>query len=358
MSSRHSINSNIFRPARYGVALPWGKVECRLCPHGCVLDEGESGRCRVRANRRGVLVTRAYGEIVIPPAKDRIEAKPFYHFLPGSIVTTVGGIGCTMACPYCYNWPLVRYHPRTSFLSIQALCEAALSQGSRAVVFGYNEPVVWAEYLLEASQLLREMGLLVAAVTNGFVSGQARKDLLGALDAVLVDVKDSHSEFYTEVLQGDLDVTWSTLEEAYGRVHLEVKWVVLPKDSPRSTVRAIARRLAEISPEIPLHIARYYPHYRWTAPPTDRSVLRLCREEARRYLYYVYAPETGDGIDRQTTCPRCGQILVSRDEDRVAAVGLGVDGKCTGCGAAVPIRIEPEPVVLEPIKEKKSERVP
>ena len=36
-------------------------VRCGLCPHRCVLAEGEQGLCRVRENRGGKLYTFVYG---------------------------------------------------------------------------------------------------------------------------------------------------------------------------------------------------------------------------------------------------------------------------------------------------------
>ncbi|MFH1744099.1 MAG: radical SAM protein, partial [bacterium] len=251
-----------------------------------------------------------------------------------------GGLGCSMACPFCYNWPLVRYTPRTTFLPVDTLLSTALSHGSRAVVFGYNEPFVAAEYILDAAPVLREAGVSVAAATNGLVSGQAREDLLGDLDAVLVDIKDCRSDFYAEVLHGDLEVVWSTVERAWELSHVEVKWVVLPMESPVETAGKIAARLAGIDVGIPLHIWRYYPHYQWTAPPTDRQVLHACWEEARRHLRYVYAPELGDPAARDTICPVCGQVAVSRQGKCACIVGLRDGRRCRMCGATIPIQCE------------------
>jgi pyruvate formate lyase activating enzyme len=295
---------------------------------------------------------------VTPPAKDQVEAKPFYHFVPGALVTTVGGLGCTMACPYCYNWPLIHYHPRSSFLPIETLRDTALSHGSRAVVFAYNEPFVGAEFLLDASPVLHKAGLFVAATTNGFVNRQAREDLLGALDAVLVDIKDTRNEFYYHVLQGDLEAVWSTVAEAHKRIHVEAKWVVLPTGPPVDTAGKIAERLARIDPHIPLHIGRYYPHYQWTAPPTELTVLRACWEEARRRVHYVYAPELGDPAAQNTTCPICGEVAISRQGKRVRMVGLRDDHKCRTCGLTIPMQAEPRVSLPNAVREEEHERVP
>ena len=61
-------------------------ISCKLCPHNCLIKEGEHGKCNVRVNREGVLYTVNYGEVT-SMAQDPIEKKPLYHFKPGSRYT-------------------------------------------------------------------------------------------------------------------------------------------------------------------------------------------------------------------------------------------------------------------------------
>ncbi len=335
MTSTAATSNTAYRAAMYATRLSSGEIRCELCPHRCVLDEGRPGLCRVRFNQAGTLTTSTYGRLVVPPARDAVENKPFYHLTPGRPVTTVGGVGCTMACPYCYNWPLVFCAPDTTYLSVDQLRDTAVAHGSNTVVFAYNEPIVAAEYILDASHALHEAGLLTAAVTNGFVERQPLQDLLSALDAVLVDVKDARSGFYSESLHGDLDVVWSTIEQARRKTHLEVKWVVLP--GRQGDVEPIAERLADIDREIPLHIWRYYPHYQWTESPTPIRVLRECWERASRLLSFVYSPELGDDSATVTRCPECSQRLISREPGAVRSDGLANKNQCRQCGKTIPL---------------------
>src|SRR5947199_1848213 len=68
-------------PGRWWAVLPDGRIECRLCPRFCKLNEGQRGFCfvRQRAGDRIVLTTygRSSGFCVDP-----IEKKPLNHFLP------------------------------------------------------------------------------------------------------------------------------------------------------------------------------------------------------------------------------------------------------------------------------------
>jgi pyruvate formate lyase activating enzyme len=40
-----------------------GKVRCRVCPRACVVADGRSGYCCVRANHEGSLYALTYGKI-------------------------------------------------------------------------------------------------------------------------------------------------------------------------------------------------------------------------------------------------------------------------------------------------------
>ncbi|MFH1510512.1 MAG: AmmeMemoRadiSam system radical SAM enzyme, partial [Candidatus Woesearchaeota archaeon] len=50
------------------------KVQCRLCPHNCMIAEGSRGICGVRENQKGTLYALTYGKPVAT-AVDPIEKK-------------------------------------------------------------------------------------------------------------------------------------------------------------------------------------------------------------------------------------------------------------------------------------------
>ena len=74
-----------------------GAVDCRVCPRLCHIKPGDSGVCRARVNRDGVLYAITYGS-VCSVAADPIEKKPLYHFFPGTTVLSLGSLGCNFAC--------------------------------------------------------------------------------------------------------------------------------------------------------------------------------------------------------------------------------------------------------------------
>ena len=75
---------------------------CPVCFHHCILSEGQCGRCRARKNVNGTVVCDNYGKVTAL-ALDPIEKKPLKHFMPGSLILSVGSYGCNLSCPFCQN---------------------------------------------------------------------------------------------------------------------------------------------------------------------------------------------------------------------------------------------------------------
>ena len=78
-------------------------IRCDLCPHSCLLADGEAGFCRVRRNDGGIMTSLVY-ERASSVALDPVEKKPLYHWRPGTDILSIGTVGCSMACPFCQNW--------------------------------------------------------------------------------------------------------------------------------------------------------------------------------------------------------------------------------------------------------------
>jgi pyruvate formate lyase activating enzyme len=82
-------------------------LRCRICPHNCLLGDGERGICGARENRQGKmdLITSGF---ISGYALDPIEKKPLYHFHPGSMILSVGSYGCNLSCDFCQNFHISR----------------------------------------------------------------------------------------------------------------------------------------------------------------------------------------------------------------------------------------------------------
>ena len=71
--------------------------------------------------------------------------------------------------------------------------------------------------------------------------------------------------------------------------HVELTTLIVPglSDSAEEMEHE-AKWIADLDPEIPLHITRYFPMRHMTAPPTDIGCMKELEETARKYLKYVY----------------------------------------------------------------------
>ena len=74
------------------------------------------------------------------------------------------------------------------------------------------------------------------------------------------------------------------------RCHVEVTTLLVPGENDSvEEIRDLARWLASVNPEIPLHLSRFFPRYRMTGkPPTPVDWVYRLSDEARKHLSYVY----------------------------------------------------------------------
>ena len=270
------------------------KTRCELCFHHCELDEGQAGLCRGRGCRDGRIVPLNYGKLT-SLALDPIEKKPLRRFRPGSLVLSVGSFGCNLRCPFCQNHEISMAGDgkiQTVELSPEQLAAKAaefVPQGNIGVAYTYNEPLIGYEYVRDCAALVRERGLVNVLVTNGTVEEVPWRELLPFIDAANIDLKGFTASWYGQ-LGGDLDTVKRSIALAAERCHVEVTTLLVPgeNDSVEEVIE-LARWLAGVDPNIPLHISRFFPRYRMVdRPPTPVERVYRLADEARAYLTYVY----------------------------------------------------------------------
>ena len=312
-----------------------GGLRCGLCPHACLIAPGNAGRCRAHRNEDGVLWARNYG-CCTALALDPVEKKPLYHFYPGKRILSVGAWGCNFRCAFCQNWEIAqRADVEGQFVSPEALRDAALATGAQniGVAFTYAEPSVWCEYVLDAAPLLRAAGLRTVLVTNGFLSPAALEALLPWVDAWNIDVKAFDEPFYREICGGALADVRRTVERVVAhRAHVEITTLVLPGlNDSAAEIGALARWLASLDAQIPLHLSRYFPRYKLHLPPTPEETLRRLREAARMHLPYVYLGNVA-GEGSSAFCPNCGCAVIDRLRGEMH---LRAGNLCAVCGTEI-----------------------
>jgi pyruvate formate lyase activating enzyme len=312
-----------------------GKVRCGLCPHRCLIAEGREGLCKVRRNDGGTLVTLSYGNTVTV-AVDPIEKKPLYHFYPGSAILSVGPNGCTLTCDHCQNWHISQERVPVRYIAPDELVSLAGGGDSIGAAFTYTEPLIWFEYLLDVCPLLHAAGLKAVLVTNGYLEEGPAREIVGQIDACNVDLKSFDDRFYRKHCGGNIEPVKRFIEIAAGAgTHVEVTCLVIPElnDTPDEISR-MARWLAAVGRDIPLHLSRFFPHYRMSdRPPTPQATLEKVYEAAREFLDYVYIGNIFIEGTEDTRCPACGGTVVERSGYAVRMRGKG--GTCPECGVSI-----------------------
>lgn len=305
---------------------------CGLCPKGCRIREGGTGFCRVRKNVGGKLFAENYGRLS-SCALDPIEKKPLYHFYPGSYILSLGTWGCNFSCRFCQNWEIAQDSPHTAELLPEDAVRLAKEQGEKniGIAFTYSEPTVWYEYILATARECHRQGLKTVLVTNGYMNPAPLDELLPYIDAMNIDVKAFHPEFYQKICAGSLSDVKRTVEQAAGRSHVEITTLLIPGlNDTEEEVKKLAQWLAGIQSTIPLHFSRYFPNYRMDLPPTPLDTMEKARDLAGRFLPYVYLGNVGLQ-EGNTYCPACGSLVIDRIRRKSR---LTADKKCPQCGSS------------------------
>jgi pyruvate formate lyase activating enzyme len=311
------------------------KVRCRLCPHNCVIPDGTFGFCQVRKNEAGELVLPFYGA-ASALGVDPIEKKPLFHFHPGKRILSVGFLGCFLRCPFCQNYRISQSTvAHTEQVTPDDLVSRAQREDSFGIAYTYNEPAIHAEFVLDSAGRAADAGLKNVLVTAGYLNEDSAKEIYAAMDAANIDLKGFQEEFYRKELAGGLKEVLRGIEIAYERCHVEVTTLVIPgKNDSDEETREIAKFIAGLDPNIPLHMSAYYPTFNYTTEATSPEHLLSRIEIAREHLNFVYPGNIR--APANTHCPSCGNLLIERSGYHTRVPGVR-DGQCAECGSDVPV---------------------
>jgi pyruvate formate lyase activating enzyme len=317
------------------------RVQCKLCPKGCVIQPGQSGECRVRVNVDGKLLAVTYGHPCAVHV-DPVEKKPLFHFLPGTGILSIATVGCNLHCKNCQNWEISQANPEdtpAAELPPERIPHLATEYDCRSVAYTYTEPLVYYEYTLDSCRQVKEAGLRNALVSAGYVNEEPYRQLCKYVDAANIDLKAYSDTFYRDICRATLKPVLNALvlSKSLG-VELEVTNLVIPtlNDSDQM-LRDLCRWMVQnLGRETPLHFSRFFPQFQMkNLPSTPAETLDRAKEIARSEgLYHVYIGNiTRPGAD-DTFCPGCGKRLVHRYgfqvlENRVDA------GRCPDCGKEI-----------------------
>jgi pyruvate formate lyase activating enzyme len=333
-------------------SLPWlaadffvrepGGTRCTLCPHLCLLQDGEVGSCHVRRAVAGGMETATFAVAVAH--LDAVERKPLYHFRPGNSALTLAAPGCTFACHYCTNYRLSQYGRSTSApwkaspVDPESVVAEAARQGA-AVALSYTEPILAAELTLALAAAASKTGTALLWKTNGFITPEALARLAPHLQAVNVDLKAADDKRHRALTGAPLAPVLETMRALRrAGVWLEVSTPVIPEFND-DTLPELARLVADLGGDVPWHLLRFTPDYHMRRfRPTPPEALKAGRAAGRAAgLHFVYVERALGPEGRATSCPSCGHRVVQRDVWRTTSTDLE-DGCCGRCGQPIPGR--------------------
>ena len=330
-------------PARWGQLEADGRVLCTLCPRYCRMHDGQAGFCFIRRNRGGELVTIGYGRTT-GFAVDPIEKKPLNHFLPGTRILSFGTAGCNLGCKFCQNWNISKARTddmNSVTIAPEDVVALARERDCPSIAYTYNDPVIFAEYVIDVSRAARAAGIRNVAVTAGYIAPEARSEFYRYIDAANVDLKGFTEGFYHRLTLSHLEPVLDTLLwlRHESNVWLEITTLLIPDHNDGDEeLRAECDWIAEnLGPDVPLHFTAFHPDYRLTGVPrTPLATVQRARRIAREAgLHYVYVGNVLDPEGQSTCCPGCGALLVRRGWHDVSLCRIEM-GQCFDCGRRIP----------------------
>jgi len=315
-------------------------VACDLCPHGCILSEGKTGRCRTRRNSGGMLITDAYSN---PCALhvDPIEKKPLFHVLPGTKSFSIAIAGCNLRCLNCQNYSISQKKPGetdTVFLTPESAVEKARAAGCASIAYTYSEPVVWFEYMLDTAKCARRAGLKNVLVTAGYINQAPLRELCGYIDAVTLDMKSFNSGIYEKLNGGELKPVLDTIKTVHeSGVWLELSNLVIPgwTDDMNMIGKMCLWIKQNAGTDVPLHFLRFFPVYKLSGlfPTPAVTIMAAVKLASETGLSFVYAGNLA-GVDPDTCCLSCKKVLIEREGYYIKAVRIK-NGCCPYCGREI-----------------------
>lgn len=333
---------NEYYPARWWTKQPDEKILCTLCPRYCKIGDGQPGFCYIRQNWGGELITLGYGH---PTgfAVDPIEKKPLSHFLPGSGVLSFGTAGCNLGCKFCQNWHMskAKINDMNALdVSPEQVVQLAIRHQAPSIAYTYNDPTIFAEYVVDVSRIARANGIRNVMVTAGYIDKNARPEVYQYIDAANVDLKAFSENFYHKLTFSHLKDVLETLKwiRQETDIWLEITTLLIPgeNDSAAEINQMCDWITAQLGDEVPLHFTAFHPDFKMSHhPPTPHSTLKKARKLAiSAGIKYCYVGNVFDSEGQTTYCPGCGSAVIRRDWHTVSENRLR-GNLCPDCGSKI-----------------------
>ena len=345
------------KKARLWDSLEDSKVKCHICANECIIMPGKVGICRTRKNFDGELYTLIYGSLISKGSLDPIEKKPLYNFWPGATAYSIASIGCSFKCQNCQNWNISQANPsdngKNGFYTLEGLENRRMSliemppeelvkrvvkSGAKTLAYTYNEPLIWHEYILDTTKLLKKEEIKTILVTNGYSTPEATKELIEiGIDAANIDIKAMSDDFYKKVcgvksVQPVLDTAKRLKSNG---VHIEITNLIIPDlNDSREDLSKLSNWIVDnLGEDTPTHFSAYHPDFKMPSMKrTPYETLDLAYNIANEAgINYIYVGNIRHEKGGNTYCPKCNHLIIGRSGYSFTKIDISDQKKCPNC---------------------------
>lgn len=321
--------------------LDHNKVQCGLCPRGCIIKENNVGFCKVRKNIEGTLYAQSYGKATHVTV-EKIETEALFHYSPGAKILSLGNFGCNLDCDYCQNWKYSQFqytspdhiHEYTS----QDVIQMALDNNVDILSWTYNDPAVWFEFVMDTAREAKKHGIRSLFKSAFFLSKEAVEQLCEVIDVFAISIKAIDEKYYHKFTKGWLKPVLDNTKIVHSKgIHYEISNLVVTglTNTTENYDKMIDFILEELSPDIPIHFTRFHPDYKYmNYEKTPMEDVVAARNRAlKRGLRYAYIGNAFEGESLNSYCPECHEMLIERyGLHTFIKDSLDDFGVCTNCG--------------------------
>ena len=334
------------------------KIRCHVCANECIINPGKVGRCRTRKNIDGELFSLIYGSLISSGSLDPIEKKPLYNFWPGHTTYSIASIGCSFRCKNCQNWSISQASPtddgQEGFYQLKGLEKRKMSlvkltpqelvkkvekSQAKTLAFTYNEPLIWHEYILDVTKLLKKIEIQTILVTNGYSTPEASKELIEVgIDAANIDIKGMNDDFYRKIcgvssVQPILDTAKRFKKNG---IHVEITNLIIPTlNDTNEDIELLCDWIVDnLGKDTPLHFSAYHPDFQ--SPANEKTpyktldkAYKIAQEKGISFPYVGNIHHEKGG---NTYCPKCGYLLFKRRGYMFEQINIKADKLCPKCG--------------------------